>query len=90
MLKFVSSNKTKPTMDKELRAAIMALPQMKERLKLLNAYAEEKHKVVHEAIAVNLRLSSKIVVNDKEDEIGMDLNNKLRELIEKPLPEAKE
>ena len=72
-------------MDKELRDAIMALPQMKERMKRLYAYSEEKYKILHENISVSIRLSSKTIANNKEDETSMDLNNKLRELIEKPL-----
>lgn len=72
-------------MDKELRDAIMALPQMKERLKRLYAYSGEKYNVLSENISINLRLSSKTVANNKEDETSIDINNKLRELIEKPL-----
>lgn len=72
-------------MDKELRAAIMALPQMKERLKRLYAYSDEKYKILHENISINLRLTTKTVANDKEDETSKDLNNKLRELLDKPL-----
>jgi hypothetical protein len=72
-------------MDKELRNAIMALPQMKERMNRLYAYSGEKYKILNENISVNLRLTSKTVANGKEDEISIDINNKLRELIEKPL-----
>jgi hypothetical protein len=72
-------------MDKELKNAIMALPQMKERLKRLYGYAGEKYKMEPECISVQIRLSTKTVANSKEDETSMDLNNKLRELIEKPI-----
>jgi hypothetical protein len=72
-------------MEKKLKDAIMALPQMKERLKLLHVYAGEKYKMLDENISVSIRLTTKTVANQKEDDISMDLNNKLRELINKPL-----
>ncbi len=72
-------------MDQKLRDAIMALPQMKERISRLNAYAGEKYQITGDNISINLRLSSKTIANKKEDEISIDINNKLRELIEKPL-----
>jgi len=75
-------------MDKKLKDAIMALPQMKERIKLLHAYAGEKYKILDENISVSIRLSTKTVANKKEDEISMDLNNMLRDLIEKPLKDS--
>jgi len=73
-------------MDKALKDAIMALPQMKERIKLLNAYAGEKHKILQENISVSIRLTTKTVANNKEDDTSIDINNKLRELLNKPLP----
>jgi len=72
-------------MDKELRNAIMALPQMKERIKRIHAYAGEKYKVLPENITVSVRITTKTVANGKEDDISIDINNKLRELISKPL-----
>jgi hypothetical protein len=72
-------------MDKALKDAIMALPQMKERIKLVHAYAGEKYKILSENISVSIRLTTKTVANNKEDEISIDINNKLRELINKPL-----
>jgi hypothetical protein len=72
-------------MDKELYTAIMALPQMKERLKKLYEYAEEKHGVPHEGLDISLRLTSKTVVANSGVDTGMDINNKLRELLDKPL-----
>jgi hypothetical protein len=72
-------------MDKDLRDAIMALPQMQERLKRLYAYSGEKCQITGDSLSINLRLSSKTIANNKEDATSMDLNNKLRELIEKPL-----
>jgi hypothetical protein len=75
----------KAIMDKELNDAIMALPQMKERIKRLHAYCGEKYGIVGESLSINLRLSSKTVANNKEDATSMDINNKLRELIDSPL-----
>ncbi len=72
-------------MDKKLKDAIMALPEMKERLKKLYAFTEETYKMPHEALAINIRLTTKTVANLKEDETSIAINNKLRELIEKPL-----
>ena len=72
-------------MDKALKDAIMALPQMKERIKLLHAYSGEKYKILSENISVSIRLTTKTVANNKEDEISIDINNKLRELLNKPL-----
>jgi len=72
-------------MDKELKAAIMALPQMQERMKRLYAYCGEKYQISSENLSINFRLTSKTVANNKEDETSIDLNNKLKELIEKPL-----
>jgi hypothetical protein len=72
-------------MDKKLNDAIMALPQMKERISRLAAYAGEKYQISGDSLSINIRLSTKTVANNKEDETSMDLNNKLRELIEKPL-----
>lgn len=72
-------------MDKELNDAIMALPQMKERLKRLYAYAGETYNTLDENISINIRLSTKTIANGKEDATSIDINNKLRELIDKPL-----
>jgi hypothetical protein len=72
-------------MDKALKDAIMALPQMKERIKLVHAYAGEKYKILPENISVSVRLTTKTVANDKEDDTSIDINNKLRELLNKPL-----
>jgi len=72
-------------MDKALKDAIMALPQMKERIKLVHAYAGEKYKILSENVSVSIRLTTKTVANNKEDEISIDINNKLRELLNKPL-----
>lgn len=36
-------------------------------------------------LSISFRLSTKTVANNKEDATSMDLNNKLKELIEKPL-----
>ena len=63
----------------------MALPQMKERIKRIHAYAGEKYKVLPENITVSVRITTKTVANGKEDDISIDINNKLRELISKPL-----
>jgi len=72
-------------MDKKLRDAIMALPEMKERIKRLHAYAGEKYKILSENVTVSVRITTKTVANGKEDETSIDINNKLRELITKPL-----
>jgi len=72
-------------MDKDLKDAIMALPQMKERLDRLYAYSGEKYQLGSDDLSISFRLSTKTVANKKEDATSMDLNNKLRELIEKPL-----
>ena len=72
-------------MDKDLKDAIMALPQMKERLDRLYAYSGEKYQLGSGDLSINFRLSTKTVANKKEDATSMDINNKLRELIEKPL-----
>ncbi len=72
-------------MDKELRDAIMALPQIKDRIAKIKAYADEKYKILPENISVNLRITSKTIANGKEDEISIDINNHLRELLNKPL-----
>lgn len=63
----------------------MALPQMQERLNRLYAYSGEKYQLSSADLAINFRLSTKTVANNKEDATSMDLNNKLKELIEKPL-----
>ena len=63
----------------------MALPQMKERLDRLYAYSGEKYQLGSADLSINFRLSTKTVANNKEDATSMDINNKLRELIEKPL-----
>ena len=57
---------------------------MKERLQKLYAYAEEKHSVPHEGLDISLRLTSKTVVPNSGVETGMDINNKLRELLDSP------
>ena len=72
-------------MDKDLKDAIWALPQMQERLSRLYAYSGEKYQIGSDNILISLRLSSKTIANNKEDATSTDLNNKLRELIEKPL-----
>jgi hypothetical protein len=72
-------------MDKDLKDAILALPQMKERLSRLYAYSGEKYQISSDTLSISLRLSTKTIANNKEDATSMDLNNKLRELIEKPL-----
>lgn len=72
-------------MDKDLKDAILALPQMKERLDRLYAYSGEKYQLSSDNLSISFRLSTKTVANNKEDATSMDLNNKLKELIEKPL-----
>ncbi len=72
-------------MDIDLKDAIWALPQMQERLNRLYAYSGEKYQLTSDKLSISLRLSSKTVASNKEDATSMDLNNKLRELIEKPL-----
>ncbi|HTC00801.1 MAG TPA: hypothetical protein VK705_08980 [Ferruginibacter sp.] len=76
-------------MDKELQDAIMALPQMKERIKRLYAYADEKYKVLPENIKVSIRLTSKTVANGKEDDTSIDINNHFREMLHKPIGTSK-
>ena len=73
-------------MDKQLKDAIMALPQMKERIKLLQAFADQKFKILPENLSVSIRLTTKTIANKKEDETSIEVNNKMRELISNPLP----
>jgi hypothetical protein len=72
-------------MDKALKNAIMALPEMKERIKKLQAYATEKYKISGEKVTVSIRITTKTLANGKEDETSKALNKKFTDLISKPL-----
>lgn len=72
-------------MDKALRNAIMALPEMKERIKKLHAFSNEKFKIPGEKVTVSIRMTTKTLANGKEDETSKALNKKFTDLISKPL-----